>query len=490
MKGAATVLSALRAAFGAIGAIGVIAAIGLLAACTSVELRHPRPQLELPAQFSQAGQGNAQPAALAESKIGRDWWALYGDAGLTTLVDAALQNNTDLRLAVARVDETAALLGLARSAQWPSVELNASVTRSRISTLNGQPVAPGGPDSTTHRAAVSTAFEIDLWGRLRNASASAQQQMLAAVYARDTVQLALAASAVQTYFGLRSLDAQLAVNATQLRSRADSLRLVERRAAGGVASALDAALARTALSAVRAQKPELQRQRSLLENQLAQLTGRPGLALTPSTAALNLPATPPPGLPAQLLERRPDMRQAEAQLDAAQIQVEVVRKAIWPTISLTASAGSQSAALADLLKSGAQFWAIGPSVLLSLFDGGRNEARTDQARAQAEQAAIGYQKAALTAFRETADALVTAEQSALQEAEVEVQRVEANEALRIANRRYEAGYSGFLDVLEAQRSVQDAELGLVRVRQARLEASVGLIKALGGGWTAPGPAGR
>ncbi|MFZ2651715.1 MAG: TolC family protein, partial [Burkholderiaceae bacterium] len=246
-----------------------------------------------------------------------------------------------------------------------------------------------------------------------------------------------------------------------------------------------AALARTALAGVRAQRPELQRQRSLLEHQLAQLTGEAGLAIPPSAGTLNLPATPPPGLPALLLERRPDVRQAEAQLNAAQNQVEVNRSAIWPAISLTGSYGSQSAALADLLRSGAQIWSIGPSVLLSLFDGGRNAARTDQARAQAEQAAIGYQKAALTAFRETADALVTAEQSALQELEVQVQGVEANEALRIANRRYEAGYSGFLDVLEAQRNVQDAELALVRVRQARLDASVTLIKALGGGWSAP-----
>ena len=447
----------------------------------------PRPQVQLPALFSQqAAQGSGPSAAAAEAKIGGDWWVLYGDASLSALVGATLQNNTDLALAVARVDETAALLGLARATQWPSVDLNAAVTRSRISALNGQPVAPSGAESTTHRVTLATSFEIDLWGRLRNASAAAQQQMLAAVYARDTVRIALAASAVQSYFGVRSLDAQLAVNAAQLRSRADSLRLVERLAAGGVASALDAALARTALAAARAQTPELRRQRGLLENQLGQLTGQPGLALAASTAQLNLPATPPPGLPSQLLERRPDVRQAEAQLGAAQIQVDVVRKAIWPTISLTGSFGSQSAALADLLRSGAQIWSVGPQLLLSLFDAGRNEARTDQARAQAEQAAVGYRKAALAAFRETADALVGAEQYALQETEIEVQRVEAVEALRIANRRYEAGYSGFLDVLEAQRSVQDAELALVRVRQARLEASVALIKALGGGWEPPG----
>ncbi len=457
----------------------------------ATEPKISRPPVALPAQFTPATA--AAPAATPAASIIGDWWTLYGDAPLNEIVSAVLKNNTDLALAVARIDETVAVLGLTRSAQWPNVDLGASVTRSRQSTLNGQPIPPGGAESTTHRVALATSFEIDLWGRLRNANAAAQQQMLAAVYARDTVQLALTASAVQLYFGLRSLDAQLTVNEAQMGSRAESLRLVERRAVAGVASALDAALARTALAATRAQRPDLQRQRTLLEHQLAQLTGRPGAgidaAATPIaqslTLTLTLPATPPPGLPAHLLERRPDVRQAEAQLGAAQIQIEVNRAAVWPTISLTGSLGTQSASLTDLLKSGAQVWSIGPAMLVSLFDAGRNVTRTDQARAQAEQAAIGYQKAALTAFRETADALVSVEQGALQESEVEAQRRDASEALRIANRRYEAGYSGFLDVLEAQRSVQDAELALVRVRQARLEASVALIKALGGGWEAP-----
>lgn len=471
----------------------VLVSIGLAGCATEPTIT--RPSVALPAQFTPATAASVTPEAARPASIIGDWWTLYGDAVLNRTVTAALKNNTDLALAVARIDETAALLGLTRSAQVPSVDLGASVTRSRLSTLNGQPTPPGGAESTTHRVALSTSFEIDLWGRLRNASAVARQQMLAAVYARDTVQLALTASAAQLYFGLRSLDAQLAVNEAQMRSRADSLRLVERRAAAGVASALDESLARTALAAVRAQRPEIQRQRSLLEHQLAQLTGQAGAGFEPAVdplAQLTLPATPPPGLPSQLLERRPDVRQAEAQLGAAQIQIEVNRAAVWPTIALTGSLGTQSASLADLLKTGAHIWSIGPSMLVSLFDGGRNAARTDQARAQAEQAAIGYQKAALSAFRETADALVDAEQSALQEVEVQAQRREANEALRIANRRYESGYSGFLDVLEAQRSAQDAELALVRVRQARLEASVALIKALGGGWVGgatppPGP---
>ena len=461
---------------------GAAAAICVLGGCAN-EPRISRPEVVLPAQFTPA---SAAAAAPADATLGSgDWWALYGDGTLNEIVSAALRNNTDLRIAVARVDETVAVLGLTRAAQWPSVDLGASATRSRISTLNGQPAPPGGPESTTHRVALATAFEVDLWGRLRNASAGAQQQLLAATYARDTVQLALTASATQTYFGLRSLDAQLAVNEAQIRSRVDTLRLVERRAAGGVASALDAALARTALAATRSQRPELQRQRALLEHQLAQLTGQPGMAFAAATQPLNIPPGLPAGLPAQLLERRPDVRQAEVQLAAAQIQVEVNRAAIWPTITLTGSLGSQSESLTDLLKTGAQIWSIGPAMLVSLFDAGRSAARTEQARALAEQAAIGYQRAALNAFRETSDALVGIEQAALQEVEVDVQRREANDAQRIANRRFEAGYSGFLDVLEAQRGVQDAELAWVRVRQARLDASVALIKALGGGWAAP-----
>ncbi|MFZ2651713.1 MAG: TolC family protein, partial [Burkholderiaceae bacterium] len=203
---------------------GLAALAALGAGCASAPPQAARTaQPVLPASYTQAAQAAPAAGAAAESKIGRDWWTLYGDAGLNALVEATLQHNADLRLAVARVDETAALLGLARAAQLPSVELGASVTRSRISSLTGQPLAPGGPESTSHRVAASTSFEIDLWGRLRNASAAAQQQMLAAVYGRDTVQIALAASTVQAYFGLRALDAQLGVNAAQLRSRSQTL---------------------------------------------------------------------------------------------------------------------------------------------------------------------------------------------------------------------------------------------------------------------------
>jgi multidrug efflux system outer membrane protein len=458
-----------------------LAPVALLLAGCAGGLSAERPAVSLPETYAGAA---ATPAAA----IRPDWWTLYGDPALDALVEAALKENADLRLAVARVDETAAVLGLARAAQWPALDLAASASRSRSSTVNGQPVSPDGPVATTQRIALSTGFEIDLWGKLRNATAAAREQLLAAQYARDTVRLALAAAAAQAYFGLRALDAQLAVNEAQTRSRADTLQLVERRASGGVASPLEPAQARLALAATAAQRPELRRQRALLQHQLGVLTGRAGMAVEPTPGvALPQPAAAPPGLPSDLLLRRPDIQQAEAVLRAARAQVEVARAAMWPTISLTGSLGFQSAELGDLLTRGARIWSVGPSLLLPLFDGGRNAARTEQARAQAEQAAISWQKAVQTAFRETADALAGTEQGAAQEAEVERQLAAAREALRIAERRYEAGYAGFLDVLDAQRGAQDAELALLRARQARLDASVALFKALGGGWA---PAGR
>lgn len=457
-----------------------MAALAVVAGCANTP-DTTGPAVVLPAQYSGDG------ATRDEHTIDPEWWKLYPDSSLHRLVDAALKDNADLALAVARIDETAAVLGLARAAQWPEIDLGATATRSRTSTLNGQQTSASGPRATTYRVAASTAFEIDLWGRLRNASLAAQAQLLGAQYARDAVQLALAGSTAQAYFAVRALDAQLLVNEAALRSRRDSLELVQRRAAGGVASPLELAQARSALAAVAAQRPELQRQRALLQNQLGVLTGQPGLVLAQDAApgALPLPVTAPPGLPSELLERRPDVQQALQQLRSAQAQVEVARAALWPTLSLTGSLGGQSADLADLLKSGARIWSIGPALLLPLLDGGRNVARTEQARAQAQAAAIGYQKAAQTAFRETADALASAETGARLEAEVEAQRVAAAETLRIATRRFEAGYSGYLEVLDAQRGAQEADLAYVRARQARLDASVAVFKALGGGWKPP-----
>ena len=455
-----------------------IGAAVLLSACAATP-ESKLPEHRLPSAYP------GVTAAPASSPLASDWWTLFNDPALNRMVDATLVHNTDLRLAVARVDAAAAALGVVRSANWPSVDLGAAATRSRVSTLNGQPAPVAGAESSTHRLALSSSLEIDLWGRLRNADAQAQAELLAAQHGRDTVRLALAGSTAQLYFGLRSLDAQLAVIDAQLRARQEGLQIVERRLAAGVASTLEQAQARAALAATSAAQPELRRQRALLAHQLGEITGQAGLSIEPVAAALPAPVAVPAGLPSALLVQRPDVQQAEASLRAAQAQVAAARAAMFPTLYLTGRFGGQSADLADLFKGGARIWSIGPSLLLPLFDGGRNVARTEQARAQAEQVAINYQKVVQTAFREVADALVSAEQGERQESEVEMQREAAGEALRIARRRYEVGYSGYLEVLDAERGAQDAELARLRARQVRLDASVALMKSLGGGWSAP-----
>lgn len=451
-----------------------------LAGCSITGPQVALPPSALPPQFDAATAPEPAPA------IPGDWWKLYGDDTLTALVDASLTQNLDLKLALLRVEQATSVLAETRTALQPTVDGTGSVSRSRSSTVNGQPVSQ--PVGNSFRLGLSTAFELDLWGRLRHLSDAAQAQLLSTQLARDTVRLSLAGTTTQAYFTLRSLDAQIAVSLQEQRLRAESLRLVERRLQAGTASGLEAAQARSALAAIDSQLPELRRQRAAVAHQLGALTARPGLLIAPGDLrALPMPATPPAGLPSQLLERRPDLRRAEQDLAAANAQVSAARAAMYPTLSLTGSLGLQSRDLDDLFSSGARVWSFGPSLLVPLFDGNRRQLRTEQARLQAEQAAVGYQQAVQAAFRETADALTAVEEGARQEAAVGQQAAAAAEALRIATRRHEAGYASFLEVLDAQRTRNDAELALVRVRQARLAASVDLMKALGGGWVPEAP---
>jgi multidrug efflux system outer membrane protein len=282
---------------------------------------------------------------------------------------------------------------------------------------------------------------------------------------------------------LRSLDAQIAFTRTTLDSREEALALVRSRALGGIASDLELNQAELARADASIQLKELQRQRALIEHQLATLTGKLDLALEAGDIlAMPLPPMPPAGLPSTLLERRPDVQQAEQQLVAANAQIGIAKAAMFPTISLTAYAGGQSTALSTVLGAGAGIWSLGFGLALPLFDAGRFAARAQAAEARQRQAVAGYQKAVETAFREVADALTGVEQSAAVEQDLQARVEAARNVLRLARLRYESGYSAYLEVLDAQRTSNDAELGFVRNRQLRLAASVDLMKALGGGW--------
>jgi multidrug efflux system outer membrane protein len=452
-------------------------AVLLVAGCTTVGPDYQRPDIALPAEY---------PSREAETvqALPDDWWQLFNDPALNELVASARANNADIRLAAARVQEADALLREARGALFPEVTGTYGATRNRVSTrTEPPPAASAGLERSQHALSASTSFELDFWGRFARASEAAQANLLASRLSQDVVGLTLAGATAQAYFALRSLDAQIEVLERSLKIREESLGIARTRAQAGLASELDVYQAQAALSDALAQRREALRNRALVERQLAQLSGNLNLRLASGDLfALPMPPLPPAGLPSTLLERRPDIRAAEQTLVATNALIGVARAALFPTISLTGALGAQSSEFSTLLSSGAGIWSLGFGLALPIFDAGRRSARVDQAEARREQSVASYQRSIETAFREVADALVNVEQSGGAEVDLQARLEAARNALELSRVRYESGYSPYLEVLDAQRTANDAELAFVRNRQARLAFSVDLMKALGGGW--------
>lgn len=442
-----------------------------LGGCAMVGPDYQRPATDLPAQF--AGQG-----AVGAATIPPQWWQLYGDATLAELVQAALDRNADLQVAAARVEEAEAVLREAHAALVvPQVNGQVGATRGRV--LGNTP-----PVGNAFTLGASTSFEIDVWGRLRRGERAANQNLLATRYAADTVRITLAATVARTFFGIRALDAQRDASQAILDAADESLGLAKKRADAGLVSALDIYQAGSLRSTAAAQLKEIARQRESLEHLLGALTGRPGIAVAPGAlAALPIPPTPPAGLPSQLLERRPDVREAEARLASATELVGVARASQFPTLSLTAALGVANPEIGDLFTAGSRFWSLGAGIVGPIIDGGRGSARTDQATARAKQAEALYQATVRDAFRDVADALSNVQRAGESEVELTQLVEQSREALRLSRLRYERGYSPYLEVLDAQRTLNNAQLQLIRNRQSYLTYTVDLMVALGGGWT-------
>jgi multidrug efflux system outer membrane protein len=449
----------------------------LLGGCTAVGPDYERPAVDLPQKFP-------GPELEASAGVSPEWWTLYRDRTLEDLVQSARERNAEARLAAARVQEAEALAREAGAVFYPEVNAGASATRSRVSSRIIPAPQPGvALERSQYQLSASTSFELDFWGRFARANEAAQALLLSSRLSQDTVALTLAGATAQTYFALRSLDAQIAVLDNTVRVRTDSLDIVRSRAQAGLTSDLDVYQAEGALSDALVERADALRQRALVERQLGVLTGRLDLGISPGELfALPLPPTPPAGLPSDLLERRPDIRAAEQSLVAANAQIGVARAALFPAIALTASLGAQSAELSNLLSSGSGIWSLGFALAQPIFDAGRREARVDQARARHEQVLANYQRSVETAFREVADAIVNVAESARNEEQLRVRLDAARKALELSTLRYESGYSPYIEVLDAQRTANLAELVFVRNRQARLAFSVDLMRALGGGW--------
>jgi len=449
-----------------------------LAGC-AVGPDYKRPDSTLPAEYKEA------PASTAAAPVALDWWKSFNDPQLDALVERSLRDSSDIRIAIARVDQAEAVVRQANAALFPEIDVNGAATRSKSS-----PLGPNGTRAGTgndFRLNVATAaYELDFWGKYRRAREAAIAQALSSRYARDTVRLSVAGAVASTYISLRSAEAQIEATQASLETRDSALKIAQRRYDSGSTSRLDVEQASTQRATAGAQLSRLQQTRELLANQLALLVGAPDLSVSEGKLLeLPLPPTPPSGLPSSLLDARPDVAQAEQTLASANARIGVAKAALYPSISLTGLFGAESVDLSNLFKSGAQVWTVGATLNLPIFDAGRRAAAVDQADAVQREALETYRKTAETAYREVRDALVTLRQTAITEEQLTLALTSARNAERISRARYEAGSAAFLELLDAQRSVNDARILALTARENRLNATISLYKALGGGWVNP-----
>ncbi len=454
----------------------------LLAACALPAPDYQKPAAELPDAWGVAGGRKPLPP-------GADWWRIYGDARLSQLVDEALTNNTNLAIAVARVNEARAQMGVLEADLLPTVGASFDRSRTRASVVTGFPRPPGIPrDTNDYRGALNVSYEIDLWGRLRTAVEVARAELLATEAAYDTVRITLTADMVNLYFTLRALDEQIGAARRSLQSRRDTHTLQRTRLAAGVISEFELRQLEAEIANGEAQLPQLERQRGNAESGLALLMGRSPKRvyqariehdLTPTAA---VPAAVPPGLPSDLLLRRPDIVQAEEQLIAANARIAIARTAMFPAISLTGFIGTESAAFTHLFTGPAGIASLAAALAQPIFSGGRQQAGIAAAQAREEQALLRYRQAIQTAFREVRDALA-AQAYARQQFEAEEKRAVAlRDAVRLAKLRQANGMISQLEVLDAERGLLAAEINRSDALRAQRAALADLFKALGGGW--------
>ena len=443
-----------------------------------------RPASLLPGLF-----GDDKPAenvAVASNPaLNPTWWMLFNDATLDNLVDQALKSNASLRQAVARVEQADALARQAGASFFPEIDGSAGLSNTKASTKSATYVASQPAIRHTRTAGLSTSFELDVWGRVRRTNEAARATLLASQYSRDAIRLSVAGLVTDTYLALRAYDAQIAITGETAKTREESLKLVKTRVEAGLASPLDGFQAEGALATAQAQLAEQRRLRSLAEHQLALLTGNPELKIAAGDLKqLPLLPQPPAGLPSDLIEGRPDVKQAEQELIAANAGIGVAKAGYFPKFTLTGSLGSESKVLSDLFSAGSGTWSLGLSALMPILDFGRTSALVDQAKALNQQSLIAWQNSLQTAYKEVRDALVSLREYGEEEAAQTTRVDRAEKAMAISRLRYEAGHAGYLEVLDAQRTLNEAQLSAIAVRQARLSTSVSLFKALGGGWKA------
>jgi len=442
------------------------------------------PTNSVPAEYKAVELGSWKEGHPLDNVPKGNWWEVFGDARLNELEEQAVMCNQNLKAAFARVDQARATARVARSDLLPGLSLNPNFARQRYSP--NQDPSFGSITANTFSVPLDLSYEIDLWGRVRRGFESARADAQASLADFYNVLLTLQGDVAQNYFALRSLDAEIGTVAATVDLRKEQVQLVRSRFEGGIGNDLDMARAETELATTEADAAMLAQRRSQLENALAILLGRsPSGFRLAAEATRNWDPRPPvipAGLPADLLERRPDVAQAERQLASANARIGVAKGAFFPALSLTASGGYLSGDLQTLFNWDSRVWSIGPSVSLPLFAGGRNRANYRRAQAAFEESIAHYRQQVLVAFGDVENSLAgirhLAEQSEAQQRAV----VSARRAANLATDRYRSGIVGYLEVVDASREALQAERSNAQLTGQRLITSVQLIIALGGGW--------
>jgi outer membrane protein, multidrug efflux system len=458
--------------------IALISAALLLAGC-AMGPNYKRPTVAVPTAYRGA-LPDSTPQTEAASLGDQKWWDIFQDEQLRTLIRTALQQNYDVRIAASRILEAKAQLGITRADQFPTVSGGAGIADVRTAQSKFLPAF----ETSTGQVNLSAAWELDFWGKFRRATEAARANVLASEWARQEVVSTLVANVAGAYFQLRALDLELEISKRTLGSRQESLRLTQVLAKGGATSLLDVRQAEQLVFTAGAEIPALEQQIEQQENFLSILLGQnPGdIPRGQTLTEQRQPPQVPPELPSSLLERRPDIRQAEEQLVAANAEIGVARAAYFPQISLSGSGGFQSSALTNLFSGPAGAWSFGASLAQPIFTGGRLRSGVRLAEAQQRTATLFYQQSIQGAFRNVSDALVAYRKTREFRTQQNLLFQSAEDAARLSHMRYTGGATGYLEVLTNETNAFSAELGLAQAQLSELLALVQLYEALGGGW--------
>lgn len=449
-----------------------------LISCALVGPDYKRPEVNLPNTYHQE---------VNKENIATDlnhWWKLYQDPYLDDLMDKALNKNVDINAAIARLEEADAYLKQVGAALIPSIDLTSQGNRTKATENGIVPSSFVKPFRKNFNIQLGTSFELDFWGRLRRAKESARAEYIASQYSKDTVVLSLQSTLASNYLLLRSIDSQILALKDNVGYRKENLELTKKRLESGLISALDLHQAEAAFNNLSAQLSDLMRQREIVSNQLILLSGDMNLNIPENKLdVLVTPPIPPANMPSSLLESRPDIKEAEQIMIASNANIGVAKAALFPNISLTANFGRESAELKNIDKTGSNIWGVGLGLTLPIFDSGRAQAKVSQATAKQKEALSYYESSIQNAFKEVNNAIVSLKEYTEQENDLKLTQDAAKKAMDIASNRYKAGYSSYLEYLDAQRVYNDASIAYIQKRQLRLMASVELFKSLGGGWS-------